>query len=169
MLKDEKSNKMSSGNIAVIMAPSLFHPKVPLHGSPPTQHHSFFFNQNDKRTDPSKQFGVVSKLTEVTRILIDYSDFLFTVPPTFLRQIRARDSEKLGKLVKEKRLRKLDPRRIKQRTSRVMPGLPETDNVQSTFFQQDFPQEDCKVIRVRLAKRGGGDSEHQHHKVRVIA
>ncbi|OWA55332.1 hypothetical protein BV898_19716 [Hypsibius exemplaris] len=161
MVDGEKSNKMSSANIAMIIAPNLFHPKGVPPPSPPQPHGFFSSNislsssgssgrnnaNNGSDLDPAKQFGIVAKLSEITRIMIVYSHLLFTVPPSFVRQIRQTHTTRTvsaalngGNKTKERKIRRLDPRRIKVKAQQNLPALPESDKSESTFFQQQFPQ-----------------------------
>ncbi|XP_055347797.1 rho GTPase-activating protein 40-like [Paramacrobiotus metropolitanus] len=169
-MEAEKSNKMSSANIALIIAPNIFHPKVKT-GSPISSQNFPLLNSNEQKRadDATKQFDLVARLSVITRIMIVYSPYLFVLPPSFLQQIRtkhATDLSKVEKKTKEKRINRLDPRKIRSKPAKTLPVLPEADKTDSTFFQQQFPTEPSSaVIRVRLGRRNSGDGEHPNQKV----
>ena len=103
--------------------------------------------------------------------MIVYSDLLFTIPPSFIRQIRlatvfAQRTESFKIAKKEKRIRRLDPRRIKPSKTKADATLQLPDS-ETKFFQQSFPPDSSSlVIRVRLGKRYSVETDQQHqHKV----
>ncbi|GAU89880.1 hypothetical protein RvY_02379 [Ramazzottius varieornatus] len=176
----EKTNKMSSSNVAMIITPNLFHPAVasssPSQPRPPrnlpfvsSDRSSTSDSRKENTDEASKQFNLMGKLSEVTRTMIVYWDLLFTVPPSFLRQVRLAtaavqrsDSFKAAK--KEKRIRRLDPRRIKASKPKPDTSSLKLPDTESKFFQQSFPPGDStQVIRVRLGRRYSLEVDQQHH------
>lgn len=167
---EEKTSKMSSANIALIMCPNLFHPKIKSCSPQPNQG---FLVSNlslsstssaEKQEEATKQFGIVEKLTEIARIMIEYSTFLFSVPPSFICQIRKMHLTEKAKEPKKRKDRKyirLNPRKIRPKAAKNLPVLPEADKTDSTFFQQQFPNENAEVIRVRLARRNSNDGDNR--------
>lgn len=93
MCENERENRMSLRNVAMVMAPNLFLPRGHQRGGQPS----------DQRHVMQAGAGIVG----VTRLLIKYQDLLWTVPAFLLRQIRDVYEAQKRKPVREKSMRRL--------------------------------------------------------------
>ncbi|XP_078449739.1 rho GTPase-activating protein 18-like isoform X1 [Lampetra fluviatilis] len=92
--ENERENRMSLRNVAMVMAPNLFLPRGHQRGGGQT---------SDQRHVMQAGAGIVG----VTRLLIKHQDLLWTVPAFLLRQIRDVYEAQKRKPVREKSMRKL--------------------------------------------------------------
>nr|XP_032808707.1 rho GTPase-activating protein 28-like isoform X4 [Petromyzon marinus] len=91
--ENERENRMSLRNVAMVMAPNLFLPRGHQRGG----------QTSDQRHVMQAGAGIVG----VTRLLIKHQDLLWTVPAFLLRQIRDVYEAQKRKPVREKSMRKL--------------------------------------------------------------
>ncbi|GBM58043.1 hypothetical protein AVEN_188432-1, partial [Araneus ventricosus] len=75
VVEEEAANRMSIGNVAMIIAPNLFPPPRLKKG-------------NLKQNDIAAEVTVAAMSSKVTQLLIKYGNFLGTVPPELLAQAR---------------------------------------------------------------------------------
>ncbi|GBM65550.1 Rho GTPase-activating protein 18 [Araneus ventricosus] len=88
VVEEEAANRMSIGNVAMIIAPNLFPPPRLKKG-------------NLKQNDIAAEVTVAAMSSKVTQLLIKYGNFLGTVPPELLAQARLQNRRSSNKHAKK--------------------------------------------------------------------
>ncbi|GFU21383.1 rho GTPase-activating protein 18 [Trichonephila clavipes] len=87
VVEEEDANRMSLGNVAMIIAPNLFPPPRLKKG-------------NHKQNDIAAEVTVAAMSSKVTQLLIKYGNFLGAVPPELLAQARLQNRRSSNKHAK---------------------------------------------------------------------
>ncbi|GIY59596.1 rho GTPase-activating protein 18 [Caerostris darwini] len=87
VVEEEDVNRMSIGNVAMIVAPNLFPPPRLKKG-------------NHKQNDIAAEVTVAAMSSKVTQLLIKYGNFLGAVPPELLAQARLQNRRSSNKHAK---------------------------------------------------------------------
>ncbi|CAL1284144.1 unnamed protein product [Larinioides sclopetarius] len=88
VVEEEDANRMSIGNVAMIIAPNLFPPPRLKKG-------------NLKQNDIAAEVTVAAMSSKVTQLLIKYGNFLGSVPPELLAQARLQNRRSSNKHAKK--------------------------------------------------------------------